>query len=163
MGRHAWTIPPDVAAVGFKVCSPRQYRTRRLLTALCLQVGFFSNLAYIFGLVSTKISILVLYLQVLRDPTARRLCQGWLLVVVVLGIWSFVSNICQCVPVAAIWDPFDYPDAWCFPLWKVWTDIAIHLTTEVGILLIPMPFLIPLKMQRRKKIGVMVIFALGTL
>jgi hypothetical protein len=73
-----------------------------------------------------------------------------------------LSVIIQCKPVAALWDPFSYPDAVCddyHPALVV--CVVINTVTDIVILCLPLPILWRLhasKTQRWKLIG---IFSLG--
>jgi hypothetical protein len=80
----------------------------------------------------------------------------------VLGGYSFLSNVVVCVPLDAFFNPMAHPGAWCWPYpQKWWTDVAIHITTELIILVLPMPFLWSLSLPLYRKIGVILLFALG--
>lgn len=117
---------------------------------------------YIACLIFVKLSILLLYLQIFSPVLLHRLVYTAIGAVVVLSGFSFFSNIFICVPIAAYWDPFNYTNVWYWPdPAKWWIDISIHLFTEVMILLLPMPFLISLNIPIRRKIGIILLFALG--
>jgi hypothetical protein len=84
--------------------------------------------------------------------------------VCVLGIYSLISNILICVPVAAVWDPLGHPDAWCFPgPPKWWSDLAIHIFTELVILILPTRFIYSLNVPKGQKLGLYMLFAFGTM
>lgn len=113
---------------------------------------------------TVKLSILLLYLRILSTLFLHRLCYAVIALVLLLGGYSFISNVVPCLPIATFWDPLSHPGAWCWPNpGKWWTDIGVHLFTEVMILLLPMPFLISLSIPLRKKIGVVLLFAFGTM
>jgi len=73
-----------------------------------------------------------------------------------------LSVIIQCKPVAALWDPFSYPDAVCddyHPALVV--CVVINTVTDILILCLPLLILWRLhasKTQRRQLMG---IFSLG--
>ncbi len=114
------------------------------------------------SLISIKTSILLLYLQILSAIFLRRLCWAMLIFISIMSIYSLVSFILMCVPVEAFWDPTSHPNAWCFPgALKYYVDISVHLLGEIIILFLPMPFLLSLQLPLRRKMGYIMLFALG--
>lgn len=132
--------------------------------ANALQVAYATVICYIASLVTVKLSILLLYLRILNPTTIHRLCWVAIAVVSVLGLWTLMCSILACVPVAAYWDPLSYPDAWCFPESpKLWSGVAIHLFTELVVLVLPARFIYSLNVARGQKIGLYALFAFGTM
>lgn len=125
---------------------------------------YWTLLVYIPGLISIKLSILLLYLRIFRTANVHHTCYAVMAFVVIAGAQTIFTSIFSCVPVEAYWDPLKHPDAWCFPIaTKSWVDIAIHLAGELAILVTPIPFIYKLTMPRKQKIAVYVLFSMGTL
>ncbi len=127
-----------------------------------MQTTYLTDISYIVSLVSIKTSILLLYLQILSALFLRRLCWIMLVFISIMSVYSLVSFILMCIPVEAFWDPMNHPGAWCFPgALKYYVDISVHLLGEIIILLLPMPFLLSLQLPLRRKLGYIMLFALG--
>ena len=69
----------------------------------------------------------------------------------------------QCVPVRAVWD-WDIRDKKCLNISNVaWSSAAVNIAAEVFILILPLPMLVPLRLTRKKKIGLYALFGAGVL
>jgi hypothetical protein len=122
------------------------------------------NLLYPLSLLTVKFSILILYLRILSSVFLQRLCYAAIVLVALLCGFTLFNTIFTCVPVAAYWDYPAHSNAWCWPQpVTMWVNIGIHLFTEVMILVLPMPFLISLDVPWRRKICVILLFALGVM
>lgn len=74
----------------------------------------------------------------------------------------FLLNF-QCTPHAAIWD-FTIPDARCIPLNPLQLlSNSIHIASDVAILLLPQRTIWNLNMSTKRRVGVVIVFGLGTL
>lgn len=125
---------------------------------------YWSLLVYILGLISIKLSILLLYLRIFRTANVHHLCYAVMAYVVLAGAETFFSSVFNCIPVEAFWDRAGHPEAKCIStITKSWVDIGIHLGGEIAILLTPVPFIYKLTMPRKQKILVSMLFSLGIL
>jgi hypothetical protein len=81
--------------------------------------------------------------------------------VVIAGVFSFVlATIFQCVPVQGNWIKTLNPK--CIDnTWFRWWWAGYNTATDLVIFLMPMPLLARLKLDKTRKIGVMLMFALG--
>lgn len=80
----------------------------------------------------------------------------------VYGVWVFISAWLNCLPVAKFWDD-DIP-GYCLNKKALWfSNSAIHIFTDVLLLIYPMPVLRSLQLPKRQKIAIMGVFALGIL
>ncbi|KAJ5835729.1 hypothetical protein N7447_001755 [Penicillium robsamsonii] len=115
---------------------------------------------YQTSLISTKMSILLQYKRVFSTPRMRLAC--WLMIVVlgVYGTWTIISAWANCVPLAKFWDPT--VPGFCFDKKALWfSNSAIHIITDIVILVYPMPVLKSLQLPSRQKFALMAVFALG--
>ncbi|KAJ5189369.1 hypothetical protein N7491_005703 [Penicillium cf. griseofulvum] len=115
---------------------------------------------YQTSLISTKMSILLQYKRVFSTPRMRLAC--WLMIGVlgVYGTWTIISAWANCVPLAKFWD--DTVPGFCFDKKALWfSNSAIHIITDIVILIYPMPVLKSLQLPRRQKFALMAVFALG--
>lgn len=92
----------------------------------------------------------------------RLACAIFLGFIVVYATWSVVSAWANCVPLAKFWDPT--VPGFCFDKKALWfSNSAIHIFTDLLILLFPMPVLKSLQLPRKQKFALMGVFALGGL
>ncbi|KAL2870512.1 putative integral membrane protein [Aspergillus lucknowensis] len=78
----------------------------------------------------------------------------------VWGTWTFVSAWLNCVPVAKFWN--ESLDGYCLDKKALWfSNSAIHIFTDIVLLIFPMPALKKLQLPSRQKIALMAVFALG--
>ncbi|KAJ5776399.1 uncharacterized protein N7511_001410 [Penicillium nucicola] len=115
---------------------------------------------YQTSLISTKMSILLQYKRVFSTPRMRLACLILIGFLGAYGTWTIISAWANCVPLARFWD--DTVPGFCFdkkPLW--FSNSAIHILTDILILIYPMPVLKSLQLPRKQKLAVMGIFALG--
>jgi len=73
-----------------------------------------------------------------------------------------ISSFAFCVPVSRFWSGNLAHDKHCLPVGPVWyANAGMHIFTEVMILILPMSILSKLKLPKRKRAGVMLIFGVG--
>lgn len=78
------------------------------------------------------------------------------------GTWCVVSAFLTCLPIAKFWDP-SIP-GYCLSRKGLWfSNAAMHIVTDLAILVIPVPALVGLDLPRRQKVALITIFALGGL
>lgn len=107
-------------------------------------------------------SILLQYRRVFSTPHMRLACTILISFLAVYGTWTIVSAWANCVPLAKFWDP-SVP-GFCFDKKALWfSNSAIHILTDILILIYPMPALRSLQLPRRQRFALMAVFALGGL
>jgi hypothetical protein len=76
---------------------------------------------------------------------------------------SIFSSIFFCYPIAAFWD-ITITNAVCLPKEAIWfTNASLNILTDFMIFILPIPVLISLNLGRKKKIGLIGVFAVGFL
>lgn len=94
-----------------------------------------------------------------RFLLAARIVMG---VVIVYGLWTVLSAFLNCIPVNAFWD--SSVDGGCIPKGFLWYfNAGMNITTDLVILLLPIPVLSHLRLALRQKVGLLLIFATGVL
>ncbi|PLB55470.1 putative integral membrane protein [Aspergillus steynii IBT 23096] len=115
---------------------------------------------YQASLLTTKASILLQYKRVFSTPRMRVACYYLIGFLVIYGAWTIMSAWLNCMPVARFWD--DSIDGYCLNKKALWfSNSAIHIFTDILIMVYPMPVLKSLQLPRRQKIALMGVFLLG--
>ncbi|KAJ5646677.1 hypothetical protein N7490_003049 [Penicillium lividum] len=116
---------------------------------------------YQTSLITTKLSILLQYRRVFSTTRRMKLACNFLIgFLVIYGTWTVISAWANCVPVAKFWNP-TIP-GFCFNKEALWfSNSAIHILTDLLILIYPMPVIRSLQLPSRQKYALMGVFALG--
>ncbi|GFF22535.1 hypothetical protein IFM61606_04101 [Aspergillus udagawae] len=142
MGEHYGKIPPDILVKQMKC--------------------FWATIPlYQASLLTTKASILLQYKRVFSTPRMRFACWCLIGFLASYGSWTFISAWVTCVPVSKFW----YPDkpGYCLNEKALWfSNSAIHIFTDILILVFPMPVLKNLQLPKRQRYALMTVFALGS-
>lgn len=124
-----------------------------------LQAFWVSLIVYYLSLGLTKGSMLLQYRRVF---TTKRFWIGnyaVMAVVVCYTIWTVFSSIFACVPIRAFWTR---EHARCINQFAMWfTNAAINICTDFAIIILPMPVIRSLNLDRRQKTALIAIFAVG--
>ncbi|KAL8677795.1 MAG: hypothetical protein Q9186_005802 [Xanthomendoza sp. 1 TL-2023] len=148
-GRHFWDIPPNWL--------------NSYLTLLAVD-GYL----YIVAIALAKISLLLFLYRIFQVDKRFRIAS-WI-VGVVLVIWSTVTlflTIFACRPVKASWNLklMKDPKTKCHP--KAWDTSNIYgfcnIITDFALIVMPLPLVWRMQMNRKKKFGIAVVFASGFL
>ncbi|KAK1854651.1 hypothetical protein CCHR01_02692 [Colletotrichum chrysophilum] len=122
--------------------------------------SYITIIFYNLGLAFVKVSILLLYLRVLRDLNYRKACYIALSLVAVVSTWTVFSSVLFCLPFEKNWKP-SAPGK-CLDRGATWfANAAINIFTDFLILILPLPILPKIKQPRQQKISLYLIFALG--
>ncbi|KAH8674315.1 hypothetical protein BX600DRAFT_433899 [Xylariales sp. PMI_506] len=109
----------------------------------------------------TKTSILLLYLRIFGGVRwFRWLCMVLALIVAMYCIASVTATIFQCTPVPRAFNKA-IPGT-CINNGKFWyANAAFSITTDIIILIIPMPLVYALQIPRAQKVALVAVFTLG--
>lgn len=134
------------------------------LDSIVLMAKFLvvAEILYVFNLVWTKLSILLMYYRIFRVPYFKKVAYiisafiiAWVICITFLFIFI-------CVPVEKLWYP-DLPGH-CIDQVGTWiANAASTILSDVAILVLPIPQVWKLQLRRPEKIGVTVAFCLGFL
>jgi hypothetical protein len=121
-----------------------------------------AEILYIYNLVWSKISILLMYYRIFRFPYFKKMAYGIGGFVVAWVVTCTFMFVFICVPVAKVWDP-TLPGH-CIDQVGTWiANAASTILTDVAILALPIPQVWKLQLRKPEKIGVTVAFGLGFL
>ncbi|KAJ5698601.1 hypothetical protein N7462_000606 [Penicillium macrosclerotiorum] len=119
-----------------------------------------AEVLYVFNLVWTKLSILLMYYRIFRFPyfkTWAYVIGGFVIIWVICITFLFIFI---CVPVQKIWNP-QIPGR-CINQVGTWIANAVStIATDIAILLLPIPQVWKLQLRTSEKIAVSVAFSLG--
>jgi len=109
----------------------------------------------------TKTAILLLYHRIFPSQTFKRICWGVGIFVFCYSLTALMTNIFQCVPVEADWNPALTPRCVNLDLELILVS-SINVITDAVILCLPMPYVWRLHATRSKKLTLTGIFLLGS-
>jgi hypothetical protein len=148
------------------------------------QAWWVSLLCYVLTLSLTKVSICLLYLTIFTFEWARRACYAVLAIVIITNLWAIAVTFTYCIPLEATWDPTvkasfcQNQETWwgnsglasllprpslSFSVLTSTRTTSLIIATDLLIFLLPIPFVLPLKLPRRQKVIVVGVFAVGFL
>ncbi|KAK3381148.1 hypothetical protein B0H63DRAFT_523883 [Podospora didyma] len=119
-------------------------------------------LTYNVCLVATKISILLLFLDIFRTSIVRKATIGALALVCIYSFYLILSSIFSCTPVQAFWEP--RAQLTHCPIYgpkKFYADAGVSIATDFFIFALPMPVIRSMTLPWRQKLWLYFVFALG--
>jgi hypothetical protein len=142
-GSYAWSNPLDLHSTTAKL--------------------FLSwNVLYVVLIHVTKASILTQYLRIFPIRTMRRLT--WLLFAALIPsvLWGVCASVFFCNPVKKVWRPM-VPGK-CLSTRTYWLSVtAVNIVLDFAVLALPIPVISRLKLPKRQKIALVLVFLLGFL
>ncbi|KAF4551090.1 CFEM domain-containing protein 1 [Elsinoe fawcettii] len=129
-------------------------------------IEYFYVMAWLYFLQITllKLSLLFFYLRVFPRTEIRRLLWGTVAFVSVWGAAFVLTAIFQCRPIHYFWSKWDgLHKGTCLSANKIsWVNAGFSIVLDLWILAIPIWEIRQLKMHWKKKVGVAVMFGVGT-
>lgn len=144
VGCHINVVPPE--------------RLKELYTILELE-----TITYLLAIPLAKLSILSLCYRIFRSNLwFRRTCYILFVMIAGYGFGSFLTALFRCHSVGAAWSSPALGNASCLSIVKIQVVVVwINITTDVALMVLPMPVLWSLNMPWQKKAGVVIVFATG--
>ena len=146
LGRDIWTVQFDkVTALGHAFLVEE--------TLYFLQVSLL------------KLSILLFYLRIFPARPVKRLLWGTIAFNCVFGLIFVFVSVFQCRPISFYWTKWDGEHTGkCLDINAIgWSNAAVSIALDFWMLAIPMWQLKNLRMHWKKKVGVGLMFFVGTL
>ncbi|KAJ6111779.1 hypothetical protein N7523_007840 [Penicillium sp. IBT 18751x] len=125
---------------------------------LWLSIPFYNG-----SLILCKLSVLLLYRRIFH-PRAFRIASYILIAFITIsGLWMIISGFVFCVPIHAFWSGRVLTtETQCLPVGPVWyTNAGLQISSDIAILILPMPFLWRLHLPLRQRVSIMLIFGMG--
>jgi hypothetical protein len=112
-----------------------------------------------------KMTLLAFYLRIFPGVLIKRLLWGTAAFNVLFGIAFVFAGIFQCTPVSYYWDQWSgEAHGICVDINALgWSNAAISISIDFWMLAIPLSQLRQLNLHWKKKIGVALMFCVGTL
>ncbi|ORX92397.1 hypothetical protein BCR34DRAFT_258352 [Clohesyomyces aquaticus] len=132
--------------------------TRFIRWFYVLEVLYFSQVSLL------KMSMLFFYLRIFPAKPIRRLIWGTVVFNALFGLSFVLIAIFQCQPISYYWNSWDAEHSGkCIDINALgWTNASISIALDIWMLAIPLSQLVTLKMAWRKKVGVALMFCVGT-
>ncbi|KAH7233790.1 uncharacterized protein BKA55DRAFT_695308 [Fusarium redolens] len=145
LGRDIWTLSPsDITAFGIYI--------------------YASGLAYTAAITMLKLSLLFFYLRIFPAQLVRPILWGTVIFTALSGIAFCLTIAFQCRPISYFWNGWDgehqghCSDANA----TAWSYAALSIVIDIWMLIVPLSQLRSLNLSWKKKVGVGVMFCLGT-
>ncbi|KAH7094750.1 hypothetical protein FB567DRAFT_586104 [Paraphoma chrysanthemicola] len=144
-GRDIWTIPPENVT-----------RIQKLV--------WFTQIFYWPTTTLSRFAFLLLYLRIFPRESFRR----WVFAAMGLNFfyWSFFqfSNLFQCHPMWMVWEGWDGEhEGSCWNINKLMLSAAGYtIVLDLIVMVLPLGELLQLQLSKKRKLGVMAIFVVGT-
>lgn len=113
------------------------------------------------SLVLTKISVLLLFLDIFISTWIRKATYIVMGMVILAGLWMVFSTVLICIPPHASWN-LAPPHRKCLPGRIKWfIDATLNLVLELIIFCLPIPVARSMALRSCQKVWFSTIFALG--
>lgn len=110
-----------------------------------------------------KLTLLIFYLKISPQVWFLRITKVVIWVVVGYSIGITLSNVFACHPIQLSWAPYR-PASNCINADALYIATAgLGIATDITMLVLPIPVILPLQMSMRRKVEVLVVFMLGSL
>lgn len=126
---------------------------------------YVMELLYFVNIALLKLSLLFFYLRVFPDPKLRQLLWGSIALDVLFGFVFVLTGLLQCQPMDYYWNKWDGEHKGsCINVNAVgWANAAISIALDLWMIGLPMSQVVKLKLHWKKKVGVGIMFIVGTL
>lgn len=126
------------------------------------QLLYLSIIFYSLTLCLVKCSLILSYIRIFAHSRTRQASWVVLLFVILYNFTTIVAAIFTCWPIAAFWD-FSIEGARCINKSALYfSNAGCSIFSDFAILILPIPALITLHLPRQQKVGIMLIFAIGS-
>ncbi|KAG5913866.1 hypothetical protein E4U53_004759 [Claviceps sorghi] len=125
---------------------------------------FIMEVLYFFQVAALKLALLFFYVRIFPAAPVRRLLWGTIALTAVYGVAFIVAGCLQCRPVQYFWTKWDGEHAGsCLNVnGLAWSNAVISIVLDCWMLAIPMWQLAGLNLSLKRKVGVGLMFCVGT-
>jgi hypothetical protein len=146
LGRDIWTLTPDT------------------ITQFAMSF-YIVSILYVAEVFLLKLSILCFYMKIFPARPIQRLLWGTVVFNVLFGVAFILVVIFQCTPISYNWTNWKGEGGGtCVNLNAVaWANAGVSIALDLWMLALPLSQLRNLKLHWKKKVGVALMFFVGTL
>jgi hypothetical protein len=146
LGRDMWTLTPEQ------------------ITSF-LRYFYITSIIYIVEISVVKLSFLFFYKRIFPGTTVRWLLWGTIACNISIGAAFTLVTIFQCTPIEHAWEQWHGEHrGTCLDINAIaWSSASISIALDIWMLALPLSQIRSLKLDWKKKIGVGLMFAFGTL
>jgi hypothetical protein len=125
----------------------------------------FIEVQYFLDLAALKLSLLLFYLRIFPSTTMKRLLWATVVFDIIYGIAFTLVGLLQCRPISYFWLQWDREhQGTCVNVNAVgWANAGISIALDFWMLALPLSQLRGLQLHWKKKVGVALMFFVGTL
>ena len=123
------------------------------------QEEWYSFFFYALSLGLTKTSIVLLYRRILPHGPPRTANYILLVFVIACNLFAVIITLVTCVPLRAAWDK--RVDGRCLGIVIHLSNSILNIVTDFVIFGLPLPSIARLRMHWKRKVGLLLVFALG--
>lgn len=107
-----------------------------------------------------KLAFLTLYLRLFPQQNVRQICHATIAVVVAGTLAFVIATITECIPLEKNWNKKIHAHCIDNTAFR-WSWAGFNTVTDLWVCLLPIPILWRLQMSLAKRLGAMLMFALG--
>lgn len=146
LGRDIWTLPFDMI-------------TRFGKFFYIMEILYFAELALL------KVSILFFYLRIFPDTRIRRVLWVTQTLNVLVGVAFVIAASVPCTPISYFWTKWDGEgQGKCININALaWANAIISIVLDIWMIAIPLSQLPKIKLHWKRKVGIALMFFVGTL
>lgn len=126
---------------------------------------FYGQVIYVAQVALLKLTLLFFYQRVFPGQAVQRVIWGTIVFVILFGVVFTITSVAQCRPIHYYWDQYyGNSTGYCISNNALgWANAAISIALDLWMLAIPLSQLSKLDLHWRKKVGVSMMFCVGTL
>lgn len=146
LGRDIWTLTPDQI-------------TNVLMYFYCMAFLYFAQVALV------KLSIIAFFMRIFPSRNLQRILWATFVFTALFGVAFVLTAIFQCRPVRYFWTKWDgFHEGKCADANAIsWSNAIINIALDIWMLAVPLWQLRSLQLHWKKKVGVALMFIVGTL
>ena len=142
MGLHVWDMDPILESSYYKWVAVQ-------------------STIYVFSLLGYKLAVLFLFLRLFSiDRRTRYATYGVMVLVVGYLLCNFITQLAGCKPISKFWSPAT--PGYCYNAIKAdLTFGSMNWISDLAIFALPWPVVLKMRLTRREKVGVVIVFMSG--
>lgn len=159
-GLHVWdTDPKHMATIHQVAHTPILVATKADTIG---QIFWALEIAYLFSITLMKASVMLLMGRIFETSGWRKLTRYSLILLTAKVIAFLLPLILQCAPVSAVWDPNVNGKCLSLPA-MTFVGAGLSISEDLILMALPIPTLLKLPLDNRRRAMLIGLFAVGSL